>query len=191
MKILQVEDGLALVRHDEVQHRARRQRARFDGPAFLAHSIGEPPFPNRQRRGGAETERHFVQQAADALLLGRSDIGQRPPRFENLANRRGRPAFGGTGRRRALRFCHSLSLWTTTGRSKSVCIFKLRYHRLVAPAVSPPVSLCAFTTAPPGRDAFRCVSTGRNAPTGGTDRRRYQSISAAVAARLSCMECAR
>src|ERR1035441_6714900 len=148
MKILQVEDGVALVRHDEVQHRARRQRARFDGSAFLAHSIGEPPFPNRQRRGGAETERHFVQQAADALLLGRSDIGQRPPRFENLANRRGRPAFGGTGRRRALRFCHSLSLWTTTGRSKSVCIFKLRYHQLVAPAVLPPVSLF-FGVYPP------------------------------------------
>src|ERR1035438_6714195 len=95
MKILQVEDGLVPVRRNEVQHGARLQRARFDGAVFLAQSLGEPPFPNRQRHGAAHSERHFVQQAADALLFGRPDISERPSGFEDLANRGGSPALGG------------------------------------------------------------------------------------------------
>jgi hypothetical protein len=93
MKILQVEDGRALVRQDEVQRGSRRfgvgRRSRL---AWAAHALGETPGPDGEGPGRKRTIRHLGQDPDHALLLGRPDVGQRPAGFEDLPNRFGRAA---------------------------------------------------------------------------------------------------
>ena len=102
VKILEVKDGGALVRGDEVERGAWSVRASLGFFVIPMHALRETPGPNGHLRGGEQPQAHLAQDFADALLFGGADVGQRPPGVEDFPKHLCRTAFDIRGRWRLL-----------------------------------------------------------------------------------------
>jgi hypothetical protein len=93
MEVLEVKDGVAVVRGDEVQSLARSLGAGLGGLAIAAEALGEAPRPNGHRRC-EQPQGHLSQHSGDPLLFNGANVREWPAGLEDPPNRLGCAALG-------------------------------------------------------------------------------------------------
>ena len=93
VEVLEVEDGGAVVRDDEIQSPARSLGAGLHRLVAVAQPFREAPCPNRHRAGAGQPLPHLGQHTRDPLLFGGANVGERPSGLEDLPDDFRRAAF--------------------------------------------------------------------------------------------------
>lgn len=96
VKILEVEDGGLVVGGDVVENSASAMSCGVGTCTVLLEAFGQAPGPDGNGRRGEQTRSGFTENAADAVLLGRADVGEGASGLEDLTKQLGCPALDGS-----------------------------------------------------------------------------------------------